>query len=78
MMIQSVLPAINKADLSKLFKEIKQRSKNKKDITERQLRGFQKFRQLHVKKYNQQNYVKIFLGKQSMFDSQIIMKNIDA
>lgn len=41
-------------------------------------RGFQKFRHLHLKQYDKEHYVKIFLGKQSMFESDIIMKNIDA
>jgi hypothetical protein len=47
------------------------------DPDERRSKGFQKFRQLHEKQYDVKNYVKLFLQKQNMFESDIIMKNID-
>ncbi|CAI2387735.1 unnamed protein product [Moneuplotes crassus] len=70
---------LNKKErLTKLFKQIYEKSKLKTGIKETSHRGFQKFRHLHLKQYDKEHYLKIFLGKQSMFKSDIIMKNIEA
>ncbi|CAI2387432.1 unnamed protein product [Moneuplotes crassus] len=64
--------------LNRLFKEINEKSKIKVESKEKSHKGFQKFSHLHLKHYDKEHYVRIFLGKKSMFDSEIIMKNIDA